>query len=84
MLGNRNLFNRWCFSFILESLPDELVFVAFINRNCNLQRSELRAHFLQLSQVGTEDGNVASIVVRPLAQEIRNQIHDHFNLVTVN
>jgi hypothetical protein len=79
---NRNFFDRWCFVLILESLLDKLVFVTFVDSNRDFQLSELMAHFLQLPQVGAEHRNIALIVVHPLAQEVHDQIDDHFDLVS--
>lgn len=66
---------------VVESLSSEFLGVTLVNSDCDLHVSERSAYFLQLTKIGTENGDVARSAVHALSQEVYDEVAYHPHLV---
>ena len=77
MFCNNDLLER---HLVIYALLHQLLFVSLVHCYSNLEVFERLANLLELTEIGTEDCDVAFAVVFALPQEVEDKIPNHVDL----
>ena len=77
MFRDENFFHL---NLLIQALSYELIGIALVDRDRNLQIPKSGTDFRELSEIGAQHRDIPGSVVRSLTQEIQNQVLDHLDL----